>query len=186
MVHPGTLASVKDIVRDTRLLGRDDPQLVILVADDDEDDFLLVKAVFETSTLPVDLRWVEDGQQAMDYLLHTDKYVAYETSPRPDLILLDLIMPRKDGLETLKEIKGHPYVSDIPVIVLTSSTSTDHMLSGLELGADSFFVKPSDLDERIAMLDFLCEYYFETLVWAKEHRPLFSFPEPVSPFQHAF
>lgn len=137
-----------------------DPLFVVLMADDDEDDYLLVKSAFEAGPVTVDLRWVQDGQEALDYLLHVGKYVARELSPRPDLILLDLIMPQKDGLETLREIKGHPYLQKIPVVMLTTSAKQEHRNSGLRLGADSFIIKPHDLDEMTQLMSVLHEHYF--------------------------
>ncbi len=151
---------VEEVVRNVKEQSCDDPHLVVLMADDDEDDYILVKIAFEANNIEVDLRWVQDGQEAMDYLLHTGKYLAHETSPRPDVILLDVIMPGKDGLETLKDIKGHPYLRKIPVVLLTSWTKQDHMSSGLKLGADSFIIKPHGLDEMIRIMGSLHEYYF--------------------------
>jgi DNA-binding response OmpR family regulator len=160
MASSGNLASVEDVAWGIREKRCNDPRLIVLMADDDEDDYILVKTAFEANPIEVDLRWVEDGQEAMDYLLHMGKYMAHETSPRPDLILLDLIMPRKDGLETLKEIKGHPYLKEIPVVLLTSSTRQESMSCGLKLGADSFIIKPCGLDEMINIMGSLREYYF--------------------------
>jgi CheY-like chemotaxis protein len=160
MAHVSNLASVEDVVRDFGELRCDDPKLVVLMADDDEDDYILVKTAFQASPITVDLRWVEDGQEALDYLLHLGKYTAHELSPRPDLILLDLKMPRMDGLETLKEIKGHPYLREIPVVVLTSSTKQEYMSYGLRLGADSFIVKPYSLEEMVNIMGSLREHYF--------------------------
>ncbi|MGA3118749.1 MAG: response regulator [Syntrophobacteraceae bacterium] len=160
MVLSENPASVEDVVRDIKEQSCHDPQLVVLMADDDEDDYILVKIAFEANNTPVDLRRVEDGQEAMDYLLHTGKYLAHETSPRPDVILLDVVMPGKDGLETLKEIKGHPYLRKIPVVLLTSLTKQAHVSSGLKLGADSFIIKPHGLDEMVRLMGSLHEYYF--------------------------
>jgi CheY-like chemotaxis protein len=160
MAFSGNLASVEDVVRDTLELGYDDSGLIVLMADDDEDDYILVKAAFEASSIKVDLRWVEDGQEAMDYLLRRGNYIAHAASPRPDLILLDIIMPRKDGLETLKDIKGHPSLKEIPVVLLTSSTKQEVMSCGLKLGADSFIVKPHSLDEMLSLMGSLRDYYF--------------------------
>jgi CheY-like chemotaxis protein len=153
-------ASVEDVVEGIREQQWHDHQFTVLMADDDEDDYILVKAAFEASPVQVDLRWVQDGQEAMDYLLHSGDYLACGTSPRPHLILLDLIMPRKDGLETLKEIKGHPYLSKIPVVMLTSSRKQQHISSGLKLGADSFILKPQTLSEMVRMVVDLRAYYF--------------------------
>jgi DNA-binding response OmpR family regulator len=160
MVLSGNLLSVEDVAWDIKEEKLNDPRLIVLMVDDDEDDYILVKAAFEASPIKVDLRWVEDGQEAMDYLLHAGKYMAHDISPRPDLILLDLILPRKDGFDTLKDIKGHPYLRKIPVVLLTSSTMREHKSSGLELGADSFIVKPHSLDEMIRIMGSLREYYF--------------------------
>jgi CheY-like chemotaxis protein len=160
MAFLGDFASAEDFLRDTEKQRFEEPQFTVLMVDDDEDDYILVKAAFEASPIKVDLRWVEDGQDAMDYLLHMGKYVTHETSPRPDLILLDIIMPRKDGLETLKEIKGHPYLEEIPVVLLTSSTERESMSSGLYLGADSFIAKPRSLAAMISAMGSLREYYF--------------------------
>jgi CheY-like chemotaxis protein len=160
MVLARNLSSVEDVVWDIKEDRLNEPHLVVLMVDDDEDDYTLVKTAFEACSIKVDLRWVEDGQEAMDYLLHAGEYEALDTSPRPDLILLDLIMPRKDGFETLKDIKGHAYLRKIPVVLLTSSAKREHKSSGLELGADSFIVKPGSLDEMIGIMGSLRQYYF--------------------------
>jgi CheY-like chemotaxis protein len=160
MANLGDCASVEDVVDGIREQKWHDHQVTVLMADDDEDDYILVKAAFEFCPIKVDLRWVGDGHEAMEYLLHCGNYLPRSTSPRPDLILLDLIMPRKDGLETLKEIKGHPYLEKIPVVLLTSSRKQEHVSSGLKLGADSFIFKPHSLGEMVRMVGTLRAYYF--------------------------
>jgi len=160
MVLSGNPESVEDIVWDIKEGRLNEPHLVVLMVDDDEDDYILVKTALEASPIKVDLRWVDDGQEAMDYLMHVGKFTTRDISPRPDLILLDLILPRKDGFETLKEIKGHAYLRKIPVVLLTSSTKEEHKSSGLKLGADSIIVKPCSLDEMIRVMGSLREYYF--------------------------
>lgn len=135
-------------------------EVVVLMADDDEEDYMLVKSAFEAGPVRVDLRWVEDGQQVMDYLNRVGDYDARETSPRPDLILLDIIMPVKDGLETLREIKANPRLQKIPIVLLTSSTEEVLKSSGLRLGADSFIIKPRDFREMVALMGSLHEHYF--------------------------
>jgi CheY-like chemotaxis protein len=130
------------------------------MADDDPDDYLLVKNAFEAGPIMVDLRWVSDGEEAMDYLLQRGKYADSDSSPRPDLLLLDLIMPRKDGLETLKEIKGNHKLRKIPGVLLTASRRQEHEASGLKLGADSFIVKPHNFDQMVQIMSNLHEHYF--------------------------
>src|SRR5580765_7009008 len=94
---------------------------LILLADDDADDRLLVQDALSECKLPERLRCVENGEELMNYLLRREKYGAPDAAPRPGLILLDLNMPRKDGREALREIRAHPELRRIPVVVLTTS-----------------------------------------------------------------
>src|SRR5205807_1849974 len=94
---------------------------VILMADDDDDDRLLAQDALRESKLEGDLRFVENGEELLDYLNHRGKYQNPADAPRPALILLDLNMPRKDGREALREIKADPELKRIPVVVLTTS-----------------------------------------------------------------
>ncbi|MDR3553735.1 MAG: response regulator [Syntrophobacteraceae bacterium] len=159
MSFSGNLTPSEDVVRDSREQRCDHSEFIVLMADDDDDDYILVKAAFEASPIKVDVKWVADGQEAMDYLLQTGKYIAHKTSPRPDLILLDIMMPRKDGLETLKGIKGYPYLKEIPVVLFTSSAKQEVMHCGFKLGADSFIIKPHSMDEMISIMGHLRDYY---------------------------
>jgi CheY-like chemotaxis protein len=134
--------------------------LVVMVADDDENEYALVVKAFEDVRAKVDLRWAANGQDAMDYLLHRGRYEHPESSPAPDLILLDLVMPVKDGLETLKEIKGHKGLRKIPLMLLASTKIEDHEDRWLRLGADSFVIKPRRLDEMVAGIKDLHPHYF--------------------------
>ena len=95
----------------------------ILMADDDRDDCMLIKEAFMENELETDLRFVEDGEDLLDYLRHRSRYVASDLSPRPRLILLDLNMPRKDGREALKEIKSDPDLFDIKVLMVSGERS---------------------------------------------------------------
>src|SRR5579871_3543374 len=99
--------------------------ITILMADDDADDRLMAKEAFEESRLANDLRFVEDGEQLMDYLKRRGKYSDPTLSPRPGLILLDLNMPRKDGREALEEINRDPVLRQIRVVVLTTSKAEE-------------------------------------------------------------
>src|SRR6266480_1471478 len=94
---------------------------IIIMAEDDADDRLLVKDALQECEWDADLRFVENGEELLDYLLHQGKYKHAEQSPRPGLILLDLNMPRKDGREVLRDIRGHAELRRIPVVVLTTS-----------------------------------------------------------------
>ncbi|MGC9195463.1 MAG: response regulator [Syntrophobacteraceae bacterium] len=137
-----------------------DAPLVVMVADDDHNDYALVEKAFEDARANVDLRWAVNGQDAMDYLLHRGRYESPEASPAPDLILLGLVMPVKDGLETLMEIKGHKGLRKIPLMLLTSTKIREHEDRWLRLGADSFIIKPRRLDEMVAAIKDLHPHHF--------------------------
>ena len=92
---------------------------VIVLAEDDADDRLLLKDAVSECHWPSDLRFVADGQELLDYLLHRGKYGPPNVPPRPGLILLDLNMPKKDGRDALREIKSDADLRRIPVVVLT-------------------------------------------------------------------
>src|SRR5258708_3532281 len=95
--------------------------IVILMADDDEDDRLLARDALQESRLLNDLHFVENGQSLLDYLKRVGKYSDPATSPRPGIILLDLNMPRMDGREALSIIKQDASLRRIPIVVLTTS-----------------------------------------------------------------
>ena len=94
---------------------------VILMAEDDADDRLLVKDALNECQCEADLQFVENGEELLDYLLQRGKFGGSSPTRRPGLIILDLNMPRKDGREALREIKAHPDLRSIPVVVLTTS-----------------------------------------------------------------
>jgi CheY-like chemotaxis protein len=123
----------------------------ILLAEDDPDDQLLLRRAFAAAGLTPDLRFVNDGEELLDYLNQRAGH-SEASSPRPGLILLDLNMPRKNGREALREIRADPKIKHIPVIVLTTSKREEDILQSYAMGASSYIVKPvvfSDLVEVI-------------------------------------
>jgi len=130
------------------------------MADDDVDDRNLTKEALQEGRLVNDLRFVEDGQDLMDYLRHAGKY-AGEKSPRPGLILLDLNMPRKDGRTTLQEIKSDPEFRQIPVVILTTSKADEDIFKSYDLGVNSYIVKPVTFEALVDVLQTLEKYWFE-------------------------
>lgn len=135
--------------------------IVILMADDDADDRLLAKDALAECRLSNDLRFVENGEELIDYLQRRGKYVNLADSPRPGLILLDLNMPKKDGREALKEIKEDPRLCTIPVVVLTTSKADTDIGRIYELGANSFISKPVSFDSLVEVMKILGRYWFE-------------------------
>jgi len=133
----------------------------ILLADDDADDRMLAREALEESRLVNELRFVEDGEQLLDYLYRRGEYADPAKSPRPGLILLDLNMPRKDGREALREIKADPVLRQIPVVVLTTSKAEEDIYRTYDLGVNSFITKPVDFEGLVQVMKALGRYWFE-------------------------
>lgn len=121
---------------------KDDLITILLAEDDPEDGYLIGEALYE-SRIASNVVIVEDGEELLDYLLRRGKYADPETSPRPGLILLDLNMPRKDGREALVEIKQHPHLRRIPVVVLTTSQAEEDIFRTYDIGISGYITKPA-------------------------------------------
>jgi CheY-like chemotaxis protein len=134
---------------------------MILVADDDKDDFLLVTEAFREAGIKADLRLVGDGVELLDYLKRHGKYEDPSSAPFPDLILLDLNMPKKDGREVLREVKADQCLQSIPVVILTTSTEENDIQLCYRSGANSFMTKPVGFDRWIEGMRTLASYWFE-------------------------
>jgi CheY-like chemotaxis protein len=126
---------------------------VILIADDDEDDCLLIKDVLRENGLGENVHVVSDGQDLMDYLLSCVSKDDSKRSPCPDLILLDLNMPKKDGREALAEIKADPDLRDIPIVVFTTSDVPRDIELCSRLEARAFITKPMYIAEWRAVVE---------------------------------
>lgn len=134
--------------------------ITILMADDDEDDRLMTKEALDETPLGSNLRFVEDGEELLDYLFQRNNYSDPAKAPRPDLILLDLNMPKKDGREALKEIKSSPELKNIPVVVLTTSKAEEDIYQTYELGVNSFISKPVTFEGMVETMKTLSLYWF--------------------------
>jgi CheY-like chemotaxis protein len=135
--------------------------IILLVADDDAEDRMLVKEALEESRLANNVHFVEDGEELLDYLHGRHKYADKAKYPPPGLILLDLNMPRKDGREALKEIKADPHLRVIPVVVLTTSKAEEDILRTYDLGVSSFITKPVTFASLVDIMRTLGKYWFE-------------------------
>jgi CheY-like chemotaxis protein len=136
------------------------PQLLnaidVLLVDDDPGDTLMIREAFEHNKVRNALACVTDGVQAMRYLHREGEYA---DAPRPDLILLDLNLPRKDGREVLAEIKGDPALSSIPVVVLTTSHAEEDILRSYQLHANAYVTKPVDFERFIEVVRQIDEFF---------------------------
>ncbi len=136
---------------------------VVLLAEDDSDDQLLVKDAMTECGWNGDLRCVENGQELLDYLLRRGKYDQAASAPRPGLILLDLNMPRVDGREALRQIKADANLRRIPVVVFTTSKADTDISALYDLGANSFVSKPVRFDALVSIIRALEQYWFKTV-----------------------
>jgi CheY-like chemotaxis protein len=142
-------------------MNKEKHTIIILVADDDPDDRLLVKDAFTESRLINPLYFVKDGQELMDYLNHQNQYTNIEQYPVPGLILLDLNMPRKSGSEALKEIKSDAKLRSIPVVAFTTSKAEEDILRTYDLGVNSFVTKPVNFESLVDLMKTISKYWFE-------------------------
>jgi CheY-like chemotaxis protein len=133
----------------------------ILMADDDAEDCQLVRDALTEAGQRHDLRIVRDGEELFDYLRHRGEYENTRSAPRPDLILLDFKMPRKDGRETLREIKADPLLRRIPVIALTTSMAEDDIVFSYDMGVNSFISKPTTFRRWLEVVSIISKYWFE-------------------------
>jgi len=141
---------------------------VILLVEDDPEDQELTRRAFQISKLRNRLLVVDDGEQALDYLYRRGQFGRPESSPRPDLILLDLNMPKLDGRAVLKRIKEDPELRRIPVVVLTTSSQEEDILRSYDLGVNSYITKPVQMEGFMKAIKDLERYWFSLVVLPSE------------------
>lgn len=148
-------------------------RVVLVMVDDDEDDCILVSEALKLACGGCTFRCVQDGADMMDYLNRIGRYNDPESSPDPDIILLDLNMPRMGGRELLKRLKTDPRFRAIPVIILTTSRELEDVKVCYALGANSYISKQPSFDELVSAVKTLTEYWTEvaTLPPRKTHPP---------------
>ncbi len=133
----------------------------ILHVEDDLGDKELLQHAFKATHVKCNIQWVGDGQAAIDYLCGTELFANRESFPMPNLVLLDLKLPRKNGFEVLQWLRAESQLKWLPVVVFTSSDSGKDIKQSFELGANSLIVKPAAFKELIACVADLHHYWFE-------------------------
>ena len=131
------------------------------MAEDDELDYEIISEALSKLKIVHQVKWVKDGEELMDYLNHKKKYEDKTSSPRPDLILLDLNMPKVNGFEALQEIRKNPDLCQIPVVVLTTSTDQADIEKSYQLGANSFLQKSPNFEDFEGVVTLVGKYWFE-------------------------
>jgi CheY-like chemotaxis protein len=146
----------------------------ILLVEDDAAHVEILRRNFENCRVPNRLINVTDGQAALDYVNRQGEYSDPATAPRPDVILLDLRLPKVDGMEVLQCIKADPKLCSIPVVILTTSKSEIDMAKAYACHANSYLVKPADFVQFTQLMETFGSYW---LAW--NHRPLPA-PKPLA------
>lgn len=141
------------------------------MADDDPDDRLLIKEAFQESLISNSIYFVEDGVELMEYLRNENEFSDLNEAPTPDLILLDLNMPRKDGREALAEIKNDSQLRYIPVVVLTTSKAEEDIMRSYDIGAASYITKPVTFDGLVEAIRGLGQYWVQIVRLPEKDRP---------------
>ena len=137
---------------------------VVLLVEDNPAEQNLARRSLAKGQIEVDLQVVSDGEEALDYLFRKNAYADPTTSPTPDIILLDLNLPRIDGRQVLARIKSDHKLSKIPVIILTTSKKEEDVIKTYELGCNSFLIKPVEVDEFIRVLQEIGSYWLNLVV----------------------
>ncbi len=137
------------------------PNQTILLVEDNEQDELLTLRALQKNSIRNEVVVCRDGAEALDYLLSTGPFSDRPVLEQPKVILLDLKLPKIDGLEVLKRIRAHPLLRRLPVVVLTTSREDQDMKASYDLGANSYVRKPVDFEEFTATVKHLGLYWLK-------------------------
>ncbi|MFF3935079.1 response regulator [Streptomyces phaeofaciens] len=132
----------------------------VLLVEDDPGDELMTREAFEDNKIGNTLHVARDGEEALDFLYRRG---GFTDAPRPDLILLDLNLPKYDGRQVLEKIKSDPDLSHIPVVVLTTSAAEEDILRSYKLHANAYVTKPVDLDQFIAAVRQIDDFFVQVV-----------------------
>jgi two-component system response regulator len=137
------------------------PVITILTAEDDAEYRLLLQEAFKSCLQENPVYFVDDGIDLLQFLHRQGKYANSKNTPRPDLILLDLNMPHKDGRSTLVELKADPELRGIPVVVLTVSEAEEDILETYNHGGAGYIIKPQTFEELVEVIKGITQYWFD-------------------------
>lgn len=146
--------------------------LRLLLVEDSPSDVRLIREALKDATVPIQIMVARDGVEATEYLWQSETGQAV----RPDLVLLDLNLPRKNGKEVLAEVKASPNLKQIPVLVMTSSRSDEDIAQAYSLNANCYITKPGDLQEYVHVVRAIEDFWFLTATLPDSFRPPVSTP----------
>jgi two-component system, chemotaxis family, response regulator Rcp1 len=138
------------------MIRNDGEPVEILLVEDNPGDYRLTKEALKEGKVYNNLHWTQDGVDALDFLNRRGKHAG---APRPDIILLDLNLPKKDGRQVLSEIKGDEDLRKIPVVILTTSKAEEDVLKSYDLHANCYVTKPVDLDKFIVVVQSIDRFW---------------------------
>jgi chemotaxis family two-component system response regulator Rcp1 len=150
-----------------KTIGTDATPIEVLLVEDSPGDVRLTREAFKDAKVHINLHVAPDGAEAMDFLNREGKHAS---AARPDLILLDLNLPRKDGREVLEEIKESPTLKSIPVVVLTTSASEADILRSYRLHANCFITKPVGLEGFLEVVKSIDSFWLSVVKLPREPR----------------
>jgi DNA-binding response OmpR family regulator len=137
---------------------------MILLIEDDKGDQELIRRALEKGKIRNDLFILEDGEQALDYLLRRGRYSDPALSPRPDLVLLDLNLPKIDGRKVLEEIRSTDELKRLVVVIMTTSKEEEDIVRSYEIGVNSYITKPPDFQQFVKVVQEVGHYWFQVVV----------------------
>lgn len=132
----------------------------VLLVEDDPGDELMTREAFADNKIGNELHVVRDGEQALNFVYRRGEYV---DAPRPDLILLDLNLPKYDGRQVLEVLKSDPDLAEIPVVVLTTSAAQEDILRSYKLHANAYVTKPVDLDQFVGVVRHIDQFFVQVV-----------------------
>lgn len=143
------------------------PRATVLLIEDNLADQEMSRRAFARVDAAIRLVIVDDGEQALDYLLQRDIYSLPAGAPRPDLVLLDLNLPKLSGKDLISRIRQHNEIRHVPLLVLTTSQADEDVLESYRLGCNSYLVKPSRFDQFVATVERVVQYWLTTVCLPK-------------------
>ena len=149
-----------------------DSDYTILLVEDEENDATLVKMAFKKNNILNPVQWAKDGLDAIAYLNGEGVYANRKLYPFPEVLILDVKMPRMSGLELLAWVREHPEFRVIPTIIMTSSRQDPDIEKAYNLGANTYMIKPSSFEELAKMVSLAHDY------WAVSVKPRAKWPKP--------
>lgn len=127
--------------------------IVVLMAEDNEHDIVAIKRAWKKNAISNPLYIVNDGEECLEFLYRRGRYSSSDTAPRPGLLLLDINMPKMDGLTVLKHIRADPQFRNMHIVILTTSKADNDLVQGYELGANAYIVKPVGFENFAAVVN---------------------------------